>query len=71
MLATSMHATLCCTDLDKRGVLVHLIIPIGYIFEAFPIGDVVYDDDAVSVAIVAVGDGSEALLACGVPLIHI
>lgn len=50
------------------GVLAHLIIPVGDVVKAFSVGDVINDDDAVGVAVVAVGDGAEPLLSSRVPL---
>ena len=51
-----------------REVLAHLIVPVGYVVEAFSVSDVVNDDDAVGVAVVAVGDCAEPLLSSRVPL---
>lgn len=50
------------------GVLAHLIVPVGNVFETLSVSDVVDDDDAVCVAVVAVGDGSKSLLAGSIPL---
>lgn len=51
-------------------LLAHFVIPVGHIIEALSVGDVVYDDDAVGVAIVAVGDGSKPLLSGRIPLTY-
>ena len=50
------------------GLLAHFIIPMSHILEALAIGNVIYDDDAIGIAIVAVSDGSKPLLSCCIPL---
>ena len=40
----------------------------GYIVEALSVSDVVDDNDAIGIAIVAVGDGPKSLLSGSVPL---
>lgn len=55
-------------DLDVRpGVLVNLIEPDGDALEAFAVGQVEDDDDAVSALVIRVRDRAVALLACRVP----
>lgn len=39
--------------------------------EGGPPGEVIGDDGRVGTAVVALGDGPEALLACGVPHLHL
>ena len=51
-----------------KDLLAHFIIPMSYVLEALAIGDVIYDDDAIGIAIVAVGDCSKPLLSCCIPL---
>ena len=51
-----------------RGILAHLIVPVGNVVEALSVGDVIDYDNAVGVAVVAVGDGPEPLLSSSVPL---
>jgi hypothetical protein len=40
----------------------------GNVIKTFAVGDIIDDDDAVGVSIVAVGDGPESLLSGCVPL---
>ena len=40
----------------------------SYVIEALSIGDIIDNDDAIGISIVAVGDGSEPLLSGCVPL---
>jgi hypothetical protein len=63
-----MQATFWLTDLGKKQLLVHLVVPIGDIFEAVAVSDVVYDDDTVGIAVVTVSNGPESLLSRRVPL---
>jgi hypothetical protein len=50
------------------GVSVNLLQPLLHVVERVHVGDIVDDADAVSAAVVRGCDGSEALLAGGVPL---
>lgn len=68
LLPTMTQLTFWLMDLSQGGVLAHFIIPMGHVVEALSISDVVDDDDAVGVAVVAVGDGPESLLSRCVPL---
>jgi hypothetical protein len=69
LLPTSMHATFWLIFLKYSiSVLIHLLVPDDHVVEGFPVGDVVDYDDAVGSPVVAIGDGPEPFLACGVPL---
>lgn len=50
------------------GISVDLLQPLLDVVEGIHIGDIVNDADAVRAAVVGRGDGSEALLSCGIPL---
>jgi hypothetical protein len=55
-------------DLDVGArVLFNLVEPDGDTLEAFPIGKVKYDDDAVGALVIGVSDGAIALLPSRVP----
>lgn len=49
-------------------ILAHLIVPMGHIVETLSVCDIIDNDDAIGVAIVAVGDGPEPFLSSSVPL---
>lgn len=49
------------------SVFLHVFHPFGHRQERGLSGDVVGDDGAIGAAIVALGDGAEALLSCSVP----
>ena len=51
-----------------KWLLAHLVVPMRNIVKTLSVGDVIDDDDAVGVAIVAVGDGPESLLPSRIPL---
>lgn len=52
------------------GIAVNLLEPLLHVVEAVHVGDIVDDANAVGATIVGRGDGSEALLASGVPLVE-
>lgn len=68
LLPTMMQLTFWLMDLSQSTVLAHFVIPVGYVFEALSVGDIIYNDDAVGVTIIAVGDGSKSLLPSCIPL---
>ena len=49
-------------------VLAHLLVPHVDIVEGLPVGEVIDNEDAISSAVVTVGDGAETFLPSGVPL---
>lgn len=54
-----------------RGVLLNLREPLLHVVEALHIGDIIDDSNAVGAAVVGGGDGAEALLASGIPDLHL
>jgi hypothetical protein len=69
LFPTSIQATFWLTLLNNlKGVLIHFIVPMGDVLKAFMISNVINDDNAMCAAIVTVGNGPEALLACSIPL---
>eukprot|EP00429_Kryptoperidinium_foliaceum_P114298 CAMPEP_0176317086 /NCGR_PEP_ID=MMETSP0121_2-20121125/69064_1 /TAXON_ID=160619 /ORGANISM="Kryptoperidinium foliaceum, Strain CCMP 1326" /LENGTH=264 /DNA_ID=CAMNT_0017659311 /DNA_START=231 /DNA_END=1022 /DNA_ORIENTATION=- len=50
-----------------RDILVDLLDPMAHVLERLPVRHVVDDDDALRAAVVAAGDGAEALLPSCVP----
>ena len=56
---------------DALGrVAVNLLEPLLHVVERVHVGDIVHDTDAVGTAVVGGGNGTEALLACSVPLLY-
>jgi hypothetical protein len=49
-------------------ILVHFVVPVRDLGEAFAVSDVIEDDDAVGIAVVGVGDGAKAILSGCIPL---
>lgn len=58
-------------DQVGRSVFFYFVNPVRNRLEGGPPGEVVGDDGRVGAAVVALGDGPEALLACGVPHLHL
>lgn len=53
------------------GIAVNLLKPLLYVVEAVHVRDIVDDANTVGTAVVGRCDGSEALLAGGIPLIEV
>ena len=52
-------------------LLAHFVVPMGNIIKGLSVGDVIDNDDAIGVSIVAIGDGPESLLSSSIPLTKI